>query len=65
MIESESLGGLNMMHTMNMSKYVVKNGPISNLQSTLNDLDEQGYSFMSLHQFLTADGLKFSLVMCR
>jgi len=54
-----------MMHTMNMSKYVVKNGPVSNLQSTLNDLDEQGYNFMNLHQFLTADGLKFSLVMCR
>jgi len=53
------------MHTMNMSKYVVKNGPVSNLQSTLNDLDEQGYNFMDLHQFLTADRLKFSLVMCR
>ncbi len=53
------------MHTMSISKYIVKNGSVRTLQNTLNDLAEQGYEFVNLHQFLTADGLKFSLVMKR
>jgi len=54
-----------MMHTMNTAKFVVKNGSVGNLQNTLNDLAEQNYDFVSLHQFMTPDGLKFSLVMKR
>jgi hypothetical protein len=54
-----------MIHTTNTAKFVVKNGLVGNLQNTLNDLAEQGYDFVSLHQFMTADGLKFSLVMRR
>jgi len=53
------------MHTVCVSKFIVKNGPIGNLQNTLNDLVEQGYEIVNLHQFMTADGLKFSLVMKR
>jgi len=53
------------MHTVCVSKFIVKNGPIGNLQNTLNELAEQGYEIVNLHQFMTADGLKFSLVMKR
>jgi hypothetical protein len=53
------------MHTVCVSKFVVKNGPINALQSVLNDYSEQGYEIVNLHQFMTQDGLKFSLVMKR
>jgi hypothetical protein len=64
-MDSKNLGGLDMMHTMNTAKYIVKNGSTGNLQTTLNDLVEQGYEIVNLYQFMTADGLKFSLVMKR
>ena len=52
------------MHTVCVSKFIVKNGPISALQGALNDYSEQGYEIVSLFQFM-ADGLRFSLVMKR